>query len=515
MQNVTTDCEKTANILNYYKYTLKFPKITSELIWKVSSAGKLFDRKEAFFNVIKNVDSIFISRNSEHEKLDISSKLIIEIRELLKNSEVFDELLSLIEKLANDMNFSESRINLDTQESNIIEKYELSKIDYSIDESNLKDLEIKKENLSNEIQKIVQEEKRIEGSINQITNQTDNSNTLIASERSMLECSKINFENFNTNINNPQFNITPKQISIITDFDETESLKEFSVLLVSKNKGFFNNPFRNNLKLDDYLCSCSDYSKTFIILNIEYDKIEINFEELSYKLNKKVEIYLISNKKNINNIKVKGLSNKIQFTRKISTSIENSIEILRKVLSTEHLKNTNSKEIINLAKNNLEKIDKYEGNAIKRITKNEINIQTYNKQIKEETIYSLIDELKKLKDSKAFHSNKLKELENAIGEKKKSLEEGKKLLDNLQMETSEIYSQLRERKVAASKMDPNEFYLNYKLKEFKNHVMKSRDMFLKIFRLLKLILTRLETFDYQKIKTENLIDDLKTLIFSF
>ena len=518
MQNVTTDFDKIANILNYFKYTLNFATIRSELIWKVSVAEKLFDRKEAFFNVIKNIDSIFNSRNSESEKRNISSKLIFEIHELLKNSEVFDDLLSRIEKLRNDMNFPESSLNLDTQESKIIEKYELSKIDYSINESNLKAMEIKKEKLFIELQNKVQEERRIEESINQITNKindTDDSHMLVASGRSTLECSKSNHESFTSD--NSQFNITQKKISIITDFDddEFESFKQVDadMFLVKKNEAFFK--FRNNLNLDNYLYNCSDYLKTFIILKIDYDKIEINFDELSYNLNKKVELYLISNKKNINNIKVKHLSNKIQFTRKISNSIENSIEILRKELSKEHLKNINSNEILNVANNNLEKMDKFKDNAIRRISKTEKNIQAYNEQLKEERINSLIDELEKLKDARRLYSNNLKELENAIDEKKNSLEEGKKLLDNLKIETTEIYGKLCERKVIASKMDSNEFYLNFKLKEFKNHVIKTREKFLQIFHLLKLILTHLETFQYQKIKGENLIDSLKTLTFCF
>jgi hypothetical protein len=52
--------------------------------------------------------------------------------------------LNLIEKLGNDMNFLQSSMNLDTQESSIIEKYELSKIDYSNNESNVNALEKRK-----------------------------------------------------------------------------------------------------------------------------------------------------------------------------------------------------------------------------------------------------------------------------------------------------------------------------------------------------------------------------------
>jgi hypothetical protein len=70
--------------------------------------------------------------------------------------------LNLIEKLGNDMNFLQSSINLDTQESSIIEKYELSKIDYSNNESNVNALENEKEKLVDEIQNKTLEEKKIE-----------------------------------------------------------------------------------------------------------------------------------------------------------------------------------------------------------------------------------------------------------------------------------------------------------------------------------------------------------------
>ncbi len=60
------------------------------------------------------------------------------------------------------MNFLQSSINLDTQESSIIEKYELSKIDYSNNESNVNALENEKEKLVDEIQNKTLEEKKIE-----------------------------------------------------------------------------------------------------------------------------------------------------------------------------------------------------------------------------------------------------------------------------------------------------------------------------------------------------------------
>jgi hypothetical protein len=68
------------------------------LIRKVSFAGNLFDQKEPFLKVIKNIDSIFNTRNSESERLDISSKIILEIREVLQNSNFFDDLFKLDRK---------------------------------------------------------------------------------------------------------------------------------------------------------------------------------------------------------------------------------------------------------------------------------------------------------------------------------------------------------------------------------------------------------------------------------
>jgi hypothetical protein len=64
-------------------------------------------------------------------------------------------------------------------------------------------------------------------------------------------------------------------------------------------------------------------------------------------------------------------------------------------------------------------------------------------------------------------------------------------------------------------MDSNEFYLNFKLNQFKNHVIKSREIFFEIFQLLKQILLCLETFEYQRIEGDNLINNLKTLILVF
>jgi chromosome segregation ATPase len=228
-----------------------------------------------------------------------------------------------------------------------------------------------------------------------------------------------------------------------------------------------------------------------------------------------VEIYLISNKNNINNIKVKNWSNKIQFPKKISTCIEHSIEILRKEVMREHLAIKNFNDNVNLANNNLKKIEKLEESTIRRISKTEKNIHSYNEQLKEAKINSFIDELEKLKDSKQLLSNKLKKLENAINENYESLKEEEKQLDNLKKETADIYSKLSERKLKASIMDSTEFYLNFKVKEFKNHFIKSREEFLKIFRNLNLILRYLDTFDFQKIKEENLIDNLKALIYNF